>query len=272
MPNIHLITGVPRSGTSLTLKLLSESPNSICLSEPSWLRTLRFEGHTAEQFSDALSVKITAVLAQVKAGNPIEVTVAKGSKNIPDNYYRKVNGKVLNVKQTDLVHYEYKSDMNLFVKSNTLFTACLKQLLYCPQWQVSCVIRNPLYVLLSWQSLNIPVSKGKIKIGELYSSHVRKISQIDDLLDRQIAILNWFFDCYKKCQVSAIKYEDLVASPQTLLFEHFTVLTAANKNLVNNNQIARYEIEKIKQIKLKLIKNCDLFNGFGYDTGFKIDD
>ncbi len=79
------------------------------------------------------------------------------------------------------------------------------------------VIRHPLYVLMSWRSLNIPISHGKIKIGELYSKRLQEIVTEPDLLKRQVLILDWFFQQYAKTGLDLLSYESLVSDPVAAL-------------------------------------------------------
>lgn len=212
-----LVTGIPRSGTSLTTKLISEQPNTVCFSEPTWLKEIRFDGQTRTQFSGALMTKIQQIRAEIKKGNPVEITVKKGSNELPDNYFIKENNQQVNTKSTQSVYIEHSEELLICVKSNTLFTVCLEDLLSLEACNIMAVIRNPLYVLMSWRSLNIPISHGKIKIGELYSKRLQEIVIEPDLLKRQVLILGWFFQQYAESNLDLLSYESLVSNPEAAL-------------------------------------------------------
>lgn len=213
-----LITGIPRSGTSLLTRLLSQQENTLCFSEPVWLREIRYENQSRQQFAESLFNKINDIRNEIKKGNPVEITVNKNTGKIPDNYFQRSNKKVINIKQTKKIHTEYNKDLVLVVKSNTLFTTCLKDLVNTEAWNVFSLVRNPLFVLRSWRSLDIPISKGLIKIGELYSKDLRKIVREENLLVRQVKILNWFYKQYGLYNNNnCIKYESVIDFPNKTL-------------------------------------------------------
>lgn len=247
-----LITGIPRSGTSLFTKLLSTNENFICFSEPSWLKALRFEGQTIVQFSDALHNKFESIRNEIKKGNPIKITTKKGTKELPDNYYIRKGRNITNVKNEQYVHFEHNESLTIVAKSNTLFTSCLDSLSQNQFWHIYAVTRDPLYTLLSWNSLNIPISKGLIKIGEVYSNQIREIVKTDDILKRQILIYNWFTSQFKKYNCDIIKYEELSNSQYAQYFlDNFHIDTS---NISTNNTLQRYELSNIVKIKSYLTK------------------
>jgi hypothetical protein len=217
MQKTLLITGIPRSGTSLITKLISEQQNTLCFSEPTWLKEIRHDKQSCEEFKNNLTEKVNQIRNEVKKGNPVEMTVEKGTNHLPENYYNRQKNKIINLKETRKVHIEYSKDLIICIKSNTLFTACIKALIDEEAWKVCSVVRSPLFVLMSWRSLNIPISEGKIKIGEIYSKEIREIVKEKDLLIRQVKILDWFFKTYADYSENIIKYENLVNNPQEVL-------------------------------------------------------
>lgn len=226
MKNI-LITGIPRSGTSLLTKLLSQQENVLCFSEPSWLKDIRYPEQTAEEFSNALKDKINHIRKDIKYGNPVTITVKKGTKDLPDNYFKKSDQGQINLKQDKEIFVEYSENLVIVIKSNTLFTACLTELIKQQGWEIFAIVRDPLYTLLSWRSLDIPISRGEIKIGEIYSEEVREIVNESDILKRQVLILNWFMAQFKTNKCQYIKYENLINNPNLTL----------NKILNNQNDV-----------------------------------
>ena len=250
-----ILTGVPRSGTSLLTKLISKQPNTLCFSEPSWIKEIRFEGQTAKQFTQALSLKLNTIREDIRKGNPIELTVKKGTTQLPDNYYLRDKEGMTNLKQTISVFIEHSDDLLICVKANTIFTATLNKLICDESWDIFAVIRDPLYVLMSWRSLNIPVSKGKIKIGELYSEYLRQAVLEKDLLVRQVKILDWFYKTYYQHNCQTIPYELLVDEPAKILSK-ITKTFCISQTLSSSNSSHRYDSNEKSTIINALKSYC----------------
>ena len=255
--NTVILTGVPRSGTSLLTKLTSQHPNTLCLSEPTWIKKIRFDGQSIKQFANALEEKISSIREEIKKGNPIEITVKKGTKKLPDNYYLRKRENISNLKDTISINVEHSEDLLIFVKANTIFTAALSEILKNDNWRVFGMIRNPLYVLMSWRSLNIPVSQGKIKIGELYSNYLRQAVLEKNLLIRQIKILDWFYKKYHEQNVNIIRYEQLIEQPQASLSKIINNSHLQIK-LQSSNTPQRYHNSESD----KIIKKLKLFSHY----------
>ncbi len=250
--NTILITGIPRSGTSLVTKLISMQENTICFSEPIWLRDIRHDKQTTEEFSNKLKEKVEFIRGEIKKGNPVELTVKRGSKELPDNYYHRSKNSIINLKHTIKVFVEYTHDLKICIKSNALFTACLSSLKENNTWDIVTVIRDPLYILLSWKSLDIPISKGKIMIGEIYSKKVREIVKEPDLIIRQIKILDWFFMQYSVNKAKIIKYEDIVLTPQDIIENILNRKSHVDAAFSSSNNINRYKSKELKRLIYKL--------------------
>jgi len=247
-----LITGIPRSGTSLLTKLLSQQDNVLCFSEPSWLKDIRYPEQTSEEFSYALKDKINHIRKDIKNGYPVTITVKKGTDELPDNYFKRRKNGQQNYKEDKEVFVEHRDDLVIVIKSNTLFTACLFELIKLQEWQIHCVVRDPLYTLMSWRSLDIPISRGEIKIGELYSEEVKKIALEKNIIKRQVLIYRWFVYQYVQCNCSIIDYSEFVKYPKFYLEKILNRSVRKNYKLDNKNDINRYNSIDSELIKKNL--------------------
>ena len=83
------------------------------------------------------------------------------------------------------------------------------------------VVRNPLAVLASWQTVDLPVHLGRIPAGEQFDLELQRVlSKEPHVLRRQIAVLNWFFAAFRTHLQphNIIRYEDLVSSGGLVLY------------------------------------------------------
>jgi hypothetical protein len=70
-----------------------------------------------------------------------------------------------------------------------MFTALLPIL--AQRFPVFAMVRNPLAVLASWNSVDIPAKQGRVPKAEIYDQDlVHRMSSIDDRLDRQLSLLD----------------------------------------------------------------------------------
>lgn len=109
-------------------------------------------------------------------------------------------------------------DFTLVVKHNAAFTALLPDL--AQRFETWAVIRNPLAVLASWHSVNLPVSRGRLPAGErLDPGLAERLDELEDHVDRQLVILDWFFGRFhaQLAPDRVLAYEDVVASGGRML-------------------------------------------------------
>jgi len=208
-----LLTGVPRSGTTLCCQLLGRADDCVALFEPMQVDQLP----TAH---DAALARIDEFLAGSRGS-----LLADGSAwsqqvdgNVPDNPFGErtdasgrrvreaVRGRIRPGKPLS-------AGFSLVVKHNAAFTALLPALAQRhPTW---AVVRNPLAVLASWHSVSLPVSSGRLPAGEhLDPVLAGRLASDGDVVGRQLAILDWFFGRYRDAlpRERVIAYENVVSS------------------------------------------------------------
>ncbi len=104
-------------------------------------------------------------------------------------------------------------DFALLVKHNALFAALLAPL--AAAFPVIGLVRNPVAVLASWQTVGLPVRQGRIPAGERFAPELRRALACEpDVLRRQVRVLDWFFARFAAHLAPArvLRYVDLVAS------------------------------------------------------------
>lgn len=217
--NDVLLTGLPRSGTTLSCELLNLVPGTVALDEPmSW---------------DDLAAGVDpGLLAPAQACANVALFMARTRQSVLTQgaaVTKHVGGKVTGKKISDqsgesgtrvglaergvvTIDKELGSDFTLVVKHVAGFTALLDQL--SQRFPVFALVRNPLAVLNSWQTVPLPIREGHVVIGEaLDTSLADRLATVEDRLERQFLLLDWFFGRFRDLlpESAIIRYEDLVA-------------------------------------------------------------
>lgn len=189
LSNIHLITGIPRSGTTLLSNMLNSQENVVVSAEPGGI-LLEDEATISEHLEHCLS-QIKKWHQQAKIEGTVYTRHIDGI--IPDNWVSKnIN---LNNKQPELgnvaINNKIESNFLFFIKDPGAFTALLPALVNVPI-KTSALIRNPLAILASWNSSHFPVYNGRFPPAEKIDKELEcKLNETDDRIARQLILLFW---------------------------------------------------------------------------------
>jgi hypothetical protein len=204
-----ILTGLPRSGTTLVCRLLSECPGIAALNEP--MDRSRFP--TRE---DALAEVDRAFVGFRKSLLKNGTALARGKDGkITDNAYSQdAAGHRQRVVQRSEISFgePLPPGFTLAMKHNAEFTLLLPEI--ARRYETFAIIRNPLALLSSWASVDVPVSRGKVaKADRLLPVFNQQLAAMPDLLERQLFILSWYFGQYRDFPENHIlRYEELIAS------------------------------------------------------------
>ena len=203
-----ILTGLPRSGTTLACKLLSERPNSVALNEPMRTATYRTYPLALAGVPDFFQEMRHSILTRKTA----IARVVDGK--MTTNHFANVKGqrKTLVRKQEFTIDKPLDQDFRLALKHNALFTILLADL--AKNYPVFAFVRNPLSVLASWNTLSIPASRGVVRAAEwLYPNLTKSLSKIKGLTEKQLHILHWYCSSYAEhLPDTVIRYEDIISS------------------------------------------------------------
>jgi hypothetical protein len=248
-----LLTGIPRSGTTLACRLLCDFSQTIALNEPMDQRQFS-NPHLAKiniikhfkTFRKSLLTTGTAV-ARTKGG------VITDNAYTPDSLNRE---RV--VERTSIsFNKPLNSDFTLIMKHCAEFSLLLPELRTTQN--IYAIIRNPLALLGSWASVNVPVSRGKVaKSAQLNPELNAALENMGDkLLERQLFILSWYFGQFQDISTDhIIRYEDLVKTP----IKYLSPLAGGEFNspistLQNKNTNASYNKKYLKLISEVLLNS-----------------
>lgn len=249
--NNKILTGIPRSGTTLACRLLCQVPDVIAMNEP--LEPNVFPNREATIF------EIKQSFAQFRLSLLKEGKAQARTKNgeLTDNAYDGSTGKRKMVLQRTPIYFDkaLSPDFDLILKHNAGFSLMLPEIL--DSFPCFAMIRNPFAILNSWNSVNVPVSRGKVaKSKKLLPAFHQKLETIDDLLERQLFILSWYFNQFTNLSPNnLIRYEELIESNGQIL----QTITGRNyklhENLRNKNYNPIYDQKLVHQLGSKLLKS-----------------
>lgn len=152
---------------------------------------------------------------------------------------------------------------SLLIKHNALFAALLRQLV--PSFRCIGLVRNPLAVLASWQTVDLPVNRGRIPAGEQFDPGLRQALDCDsETLARQLTIINWFFARYgdELAAERILRYEDLVASGGKALFGMLGHPMAQPVSLASRNDHAVYRDADVDRLLAALLGSSGAWTRF----------
>ncbi len=206
------LTGVPRGGTTLACKLLGECHDTIALAEPIQVSRLsRDPGAAARQIHDFFADTRRQLLATGRA--PSKLVAGEATANFFGG--EAGAGRRRSVAQLGQLVFEPPPapGFTLVIKHNASFAALLPDLGVA--MPTIALIRHPLPVLTSWQTVELPVADGRIPAGERLDPALHaRLGNVSDILGRQLLILDWFFARFAAAspRLTIVKFEDVVAS------------------------------------------------------------
>lgn len=207
-----VLTGIPRAGTTLTCSLLNDAPNVVALFEPMQVELLQPGAAGAEQVA-AFFAESRESLRQDRTAYSQHV-----DGRIPDNPFSSTtceDGRRAHRAERGLVNIDktLEDGFTLAIKHNGAFTALLPEL--SQRFECYGIVRNPVSVLGSWSSVELPVKHGRIPAAERLDDGLRGYLEAEpDLLRRQLVIIELFFGRFKAYldRQAVVRYEDVVAS------------------------------------------------------------
>ncbi|MGH8498566.1 MAG: hypothetical protein ACRERV_07150, partial [Methylococcales bacterium] len=156
-------------------------------------------------------------------------------------------------------------DFDLAIKHPNFFTAKLQDLVH--HFECYAIIRNPLSALLSWNSVDMFVSRGHAPGAEAFDKDLSiRLSNEDDVLSRQLILISWYFEKYARILPAEriVRYEDLIASGGRELTKISVSATQLDEPLVSKNDNRYCDQAKKHLIAEKLLKSDGCYWAF-YD-------
>ncbi len=208
-----LLTGIPRSGTTLTCSLLNRLPDVLALIEPMDMRRLIAAGSDADRMRC-----IADYLAEVRDDAaergiaPRKILEGDGTNTFSASAHEK-RGSAIIGNETGPLERSLPPDFTLVVKHPNAFAALLPSL--AQRFKCFALVRNPLSVIASWSSLDHPLRDGHAPMAEQFDPALAaRLRQETGPLERQLALLDWYFDRFRRVLPTdhVLRYEDVIAT------------------------------------------------------------
>ncbi|MBI2311658.1 MAG: hypothetical protein HYU77_04050 [Betaproteobacteria bacterium] len=254
-PDDVILTGLPRSGTTLTCHLLNRLPGAVALHEPMNLEQLvgldpaRRMDHIAAFFS---AQRASLLAHGTAAGKSV------GGRSIHNSFADQASPQGLRQTIIDTfsvtVDKPLAPDFLLAIKHPNAFTALLEPL--AARFRCFAVIRNPLSVLGSWNSTAVPVREGRAPFAEAFDRKLaERLAAEPDRLARQLILVSWYFEKYRTLLPDShiLRYEDIVASGGRALAPVTAGALDLHEDLQSKNRSALYDGKLIREVADRLL-------------------
>ena len=214
-----ILTGLPRSGTTLTCHLLNKLPDTVALTEP--IAPGKFTDLMPDYEAVACGVERFFRRIRRMALEEGEVISKHVGGEIPDNSFGWPDAtgerKTVLEKGRISVSKPLQPDFALIVKQPGLFTAILPTLV--ERFPCYAIVRNPLSVLASRTSLGRPADRhpqDRLSAAQMYDEDLRSemVSIPRGTLEWRLRMMSWSFERFRRHlpAQNVIRYEEIVDS------------------------------------------------------------
>lgn len=247
-----ILTGIPRGGTTLSAALFDNLENAVCLSEPNWQSNWFNRIKDANMVTEYVVNDYQRVRSLIMENKPIKDRRNKNGSPITNYFSDKRNGRrVRLLKQGEFTFQVENENFLLGMKHNEHYTSILPQLIATDAFSIIAIVRHPIPTILSWKSLNLGVSNGRLPFAEPFWKELQEITRTRD---KSILTLVKIYDLFCERYLSfsndihLLKYEEIINNPN--VFEELTGLSFKNNvELSNRNQSKNYNFALADQIK-----------------------
>lgn len=237
-PRDILLTGPPRSGTTLACHLLNKLPETVALHEP--MRPGRFVGRAPARRIEAIEAFFAAERARILGEGKATSRAVNGRVPTDHRGEARPDGTraILVTGHEIVVDNVSGSGFALIVKHPLLLTALLPEL--APAFKCFAMIRNPLAVLLSWRNSGMGFADGRAGAAERLDPELaRLLADAPEALERQFRLLDYCFARYADLPPGrVIRYEEIIESGARALAAIEPKAAALAEPLESRNTVA----------------------------------
>lgn len=217
-----IITGIPRSGTTLLTALMDSSPDTVALNEPKWQYDWARENRRhspPEEFAKWLVGDFIMTRRKLLKGIPLPERRAPDGAPVTD-YYRidpETGAMEDTFKTIPFVRSGLTPEFRLAMKHNGLYFGVMQQIIETEMFDICAIIRHPVQVIASWNRAPIPLSRGTIPGAVLYWGEMHRLTRSPvGVLEKQVRMYDLLCKRlhYFRNHVTVVRYEELVDDPE----------------------------------------------------------
>lgn len=248
-PAFHVLTGVPRSGTTLATHLLNRVPDVVALGEPLRPGAL-MEEPSRRALLDAIEAFFESQRHSAVTEGVVESKVVEGRD--VDNYVERRDDAGLRVDVAErgrmALDRPVTDAVQIVIKDLSLSTAVLPDLRQ--RFAVTALVRNPVAVLASWETVDMPFRDGHAPHAEWFSPDLARRLAVDDRRERQLRLLDWWFEQLTTHlpPEHVLRYEDVVATDGRALEVVVTGAKDLDEDLSSRNANEAYATVDIDEL------------------------
>lgn len=254
-----ILTGPPRSGTTLCCHLLNKLPDVVALHEPMQRVMFPSKKEALRNIPNFFFQMREMIKNDGKA-----VSRVKNGKIPPNPFEEKSKNRRSIVKKGEFYIDKDLDQQNfsLVIKHNAHFSFLLEELV--KDFECYAIIRNPLAVVASWNTIKAPVSEGNLKVLKGLDPQLeKKLWKIPDVIDRQIQLIDVLFGHLNTLEErQIITYENIIETGGEALYPISSHASSLNEKLSNTNLNKRYPSELMEVIYKKLIQKNTASNNW----------
>jgi hypothetical protein len=252
-----LLTGIPRSGTTLLTALLDCPPTTVAIGEPQGLGALQKQyANDHSGFVQNLKKYFFDMRGVISNKKPFKDRKSVNGKPLT-NYVEGGGGQRTKSYQIADRQVDYvEKDFHLVIKAPVIFTAILPTILADKSYKVIAIIRNPISTILSWNSIEFPISKGRLPAGEGYWPELGEVTGATySIVEKQARIWELFARRYieHQSEITLLKYEDVVYNPKAV--SDMLSMPFSNIEIENMNNNPVYDSSIVSNIKESLLEH-----------------
>lgn len=261
--NNVILTGTPRSGTTLTCHLLNKLPDVLALHEPigpnRYLHLMPDHDAVAGGIGRFFNRQMRPLILDEGL-----VQTKHRAGEVPDNPFgsaagesgasAKTGNRQSDLQKGQVAHdKELSEDFTLVIKQPAMFSALLAALV--ERFPSYAIIRNPLSTLASWNSVEIPLRQGHAHAAEKYDPSLPEHLEGLDRHGKQLYMLSWFYERFEANlpPENIIRYEDIVSSGGRALSRIHTAASELDEPLESKNKNPLYDGDETRTIAERLL-------------------
>lgn len=256
--NDIIVTGMPRGGTTLLGSLISSLDNVFCISEPFEIEKLLHDSHDRNDFVNKIA-NYYSLQRQIAIKNKKLINRVSVDGSLVTNYFVRNGDKILlnyNEREVDI---ETKDpNFKLAVKHNAHFMSVLPEIIKLEKFTIAAVVRHPVPTIMSWRSLNLPISRGRLPSGEKYWNELADIANSKaDTLTKQVLIYELILKrlIEFKGYILLLSYEQIVNDVE-VISKLFGLRFKRKIKVSSQNKSSEYNWNEIDSIKSAIKENC----------------